>query len=36
MTAEYDKLLPVLVRGGVDFILIDGVAAVVRGSARVT
>lgn len=36
MSAEYDKLLPVLVRGGVKFILIGGVAAVVHGSARVT
>lgn len=36
MTAAYDKLLPVLVRSGVDFILIGGVAAVVHGSARVT
>ncbi|MEP6821770.1 MAG: hypothetical protein ABI946_05405 [Chthoniobacterales bacterium] len=36
MTAHFDKLLPVLVRGGIEFILIGGVAAVVHGSARVT
>lgn len=36
MTAQFDRLLPVLVRGGVEFILIGGVAAVVHGSARVT
>jgi len=36
MTARFDKLLPALVRGEVEFILIGGVAAVVHGSARVT
>ncbi|MGI8436181.1 MAG: hypothetical protein ACR2NX_04660 [Chthoniobacterales bacterium] len=36
MTAQFDKLLPTLVRSHVDFILIGGVAAVVHGSARVT
>jgi hypothetical protein len=36
MSAEFDKLLPVLVQGGVDFILIGGVAGIVHGSARLT
>jgi len=30
VSAEFEKLLPVLVNGGVDFILIGGVAGVVR------
>jgi len=36
VSAEFEKLLPVLVNGGVDFILIGGVAGVVHGSARAT
>ena len=36
MSTEFAKLLPVLVQGKVDFILIGGVAAVLHGSARVT
>jgi hypothetical protein len=33
---EFENLLPVLVRGGVDFILVGGVAGIVHGSARLT
>ena len=36
MSAEFQKLLPALVEGGVDFVLVGGVAGVVHGSARVT
>ena len=36
MSAEFERLLPELVKGGVDFILIGGVAGIVHGSARVT
>lgn len=36
MSAEFQKLLPVLVRGEVDFVLVGGVAGIVHGSARVT
>jgi predicted nucleotidyltransferase len=36
VSAEFERLLPELVRGGVDFVLIGGVAGVVHGSARVT
>jgi len=36
VSAEFERLLPELVRGGVDFILIGGVAGIVHGSARVT
>ena len=36
MSAEFDKLLPVLVNGGVEFILIGGVAGIVHGSSRLT
>ena len=36
MSAEFERLLPALVKGGVDFILIGGVAGIVHGSARVT
>ncbi len=36
MSAEFDKLLPALVNGGVEFILIGGVAGIVHGSARLT
>ncbi len=36
MSAEFDKLLPVLVQGGVEFILIGGVAGSIHGAARVT
>ena len=36
MSAEFDKILPTLVQGGVEFILIGGVAAIIHGSARLT
>lgn len=36
MSAEFDKLLPALAQGGVEFILIGGVAGIVHGSARLT
>jgi predicted nucleotidyltransferase len=36
MSAEFDKLLPVLVQSGVEFILIGGVAGIIHGSARLT
>jgi hypothetical protein len=36
MSAEFEKLLPLLVNGQVDFILIGGVAGNVHGSARLT
>jgi predicted nucleotidyltransferase len=36
MSAEFDKLLPTLVGGGVQFILVGGVAAIVHGAARIT
>jgi predicted nucleotidyltransferase len=36
VSAEFEKLLPVLVNGGVEFILVGGVAGIVHGSARAT
>lgn len=36
MSAQFDKLLPLLVNGGVEFILIGGVAGNVLGAARLT
>jgi predicted nucleotidyltransferase len=36
VSAEFDRILPVLVRGGVEFVLVGGVAAIVHGSARLT
>jgi hypothetical protein len=36
VSAEFEKLLPILVNGGVDFILVGGVAGIVHGSARAT
>src|SRR5258708_3718900 len=36
MSAQFDLLLPRLVRGEVRFILIGGVAAIVHGAARLT
>jgi len=36
VSAEFERLLPALVKGGVDFVLIGGVAGIVHGSARVT
>lgn len=36
MKASYQKLIPVLVKGNVKFIIIGGVAAVVHGAARAT
>jgi len=34
MSAEFDKLLPALVQGGVEFILIGGVAGNIHGASR--
>ena len=36
MSTQFDKLLPLLVRGDVEFILIGGVAGNIHGSARLT
>ncbi len=36
MSAEFDKLIPVLVHAGVDFVLVGGVAGIVHGAARAT
>ncbi len=36
MSAQFDRLLPALVRGRVHFILIGGVAGIVHGAARLT
>ena len=36
VSANFEKLLPVLVHSGVDFILIGGVAGIVHGAARAT
>jgi len=36
MSTQFDKLLPLLVNGGVEFVLIGGVAGNVLGSARLT
>src|ERR1043165_2180003 len=36
MSTQFDKMLPLLVNGGVEFILIGGVAGNVLGSARLT
>ncbi len=36
MTNDYKKLIPLLVRHQVNFVIIGGVAAVVHGSARLT
>jgi predicted nucleotidyltransferase len=36
MSAQFDKLLPLLVEGGIEFILIGGVAGNVHGSGRFT
>jgi predicted nucleotidyltransferase len=36
MSAQFDKLLPLLVNGGIEFILIGGVAGNIHGSARLT
>jgi predicted nucleotidyltransferase len=36
MSTQFDKLLPLLVNGGIEFILIGGVAGNVLGSARLT
>ncbi len=36
MSTQFDKILPLLVEGGVAFILIGGVAGNVLGSARLT
>jgi predicted nucleotidyltransferase len=36
MSAQFDKLLPLLAKGGVEFILVGGVAGNLLGSARLT
>jgi predicted nucleotidyltransferase len=36
VSAEFEKLLPALVDGDVEFTLVGGVAGIVHGSARVT
>jgi hypothetical protein len=36
MSAELDQIVPVLIHGKVDFILVGGMAAILHGSARVT
>jgi predicted nucleotidyltransferase len=36
VTAQFEKLLPALVNGGLEFILIGGLAGIVHGSARAT
>lgn len=36
MSAQFDKLLPLLANGGVEFVLVGGVAGNVLGSARLT
>jgi hypothetical protein len=36
MSTQFDKLLPLLVNNGIEFILIGGVAGNVLGSARLT
>jgi predicted nucleotidyltransferase len=36
VSAEFEKLLPALTRGSIEFILIGGVAGIVHGSARAT
>jgi predicted nucleotidyltransferase len=36
VSAEFEKLLPTLTRGSIEFILIGGVAGIVHGSARAT
>lgn len=36
MSTQFDKILPLLVRGDVEFILIGGVAGNIHGSARLT
>ncbi len=36
MSTQFDKLLPLLVHSGVEFILIGGVAGNIHGSARLT
>lgn len=36
MTPQFEKILPELVNGGVEFIVIGGLAGIIHGSARVT
>lgn len=36
MSAQFDRILPLLVNGGVEFVLIGGVAGNIHGSARLT
>lgn len=35
MSAELDQIVPILVKGKVDFILVGGMAAILHGSARI-
>jgi hypothetical protein len=32
VTPDFEKLLPILVNAGVEFIVVDGVAAILHGS----
>ena len=36
MSPDLERLVPTLVQGGVEFIVIGGVAAIIHGSARAT
>ncbi len=36
MDAQFDLLLPALARGGVEFVLVGGVAGIIHGAARLT
>jgi hypothetical protein len=36
MSTQFDKILPLLVNGNVEFVLIGGVAGNIHGSARLT
>lgn len=36
MSAEFEKMIPALVQGGVNFVLIGGVAGILHGLARAT
>jgi hypothetical protein len=36
MSTQFEKILPLLVNGGVEFVLIGGVAGIIHGSARLT
>ena len=36
MTPDLERVVPALVHGGAEFIVIGGVAAIIHGSARAT